>query len=142
MRKYPPDKLKSGARRDLACTLLVKSVGSGEKNSVYVIFKLQKTYQDFTTSGPPVFSLIQQTTLYILLISSQSAPKFLEFVGHALLQFTDYTASSGSDFNPSGIRSEARAALWMLQCVQQILCAESICSGEESSIVPSYHPCT
>jgi hypothetical protein len=30
LRKYPPHELKSGARHDLACTLLVKSVGSGE----------------------------------------------------------------------------------------------------------------
>ena len=31
LRKYPPDELKSGARHDLAFTLLVESVGSGEK---------------------------------------------------------------------------------------------------------------
>jgi hypothetical protein len=30
LRKYPPDEPKSGARHDLACTLPVKSVGSGE----------------------------------------------------------------------------------------------------------------
>jgi hypothetical protein len=106
------------------------------------MFKLKQMYQDFTTSGPPILNLIQQTILYILPISSQSSPKFLEFVGHALLKFNDYTASSRSDFNPSGLRSAARAALWMLQCVQQTFSTESICSGEESSIVPSYHPCT
>jgi hypothetical protein len=56
----------------------------------------------------------------MLPIFSQSAQKILEFVGRALTKFTKFTASSSTDFNPSGMLFEAGAYLWKLQCAQEM----------------------
>jgi hypothetical protein len=55
------------------------------------------------------------------LISSQSAPKINDFLDLSFMKFANFTVTSISDFNLSGMRFEAGACLWMLQCVRETI---------------------